>query len=181
MLNYKPPPLVASLQKSCTKTIEAGRTLSIVLLSISLFLLLLMKSPIISSHTGLEVGPSRLKTVIFTMNYTTIMLHLSSVYASFILIDQMSKVQLDALHHRISQHNNDAAAPNAIRILQLYGLEKSWKWIFYHWILTMGFGIICSLSTMMMFVWMYESLPLRIAVTCVTGILVLSHVTVLFT
>ncbi|KAE9383183.1 hypothetical protein BT96DRAFT_1027325 [Gymnopus androsaceus JB14] len=72
------------------------------------------------------------------MNYTTIMLHLSSVYASFILIDKMSKVQLYALHHRISERNNHVAAPNAIRILQLYGLDKAWKWIFYHWILTMG-------------------------------------------
>ncbi|KIK53838.1 hypothetical protein GYMLUDRAFT_923629 [Collybiopsis luxurians FD-317 M1] len=173
-LQYELPPLIVSIQHNWISTVKAGRIVSVVLFLGSLLQLSIVKDPESfspASSRGSDAD-SKIQVALLVLNYVALLLHLSGIFTSFILIDHIEELPMSAARKSMIEEGN--LSSNSTRILQRYGLHRSWNRMVGHWFVTILIALMSSVASIILFIWAYEPLPVQIVITCVTTLIIFS-------
>ncbi|KAI0067481.1 hypothetical protein BV25DRAFT_1107118 [Artomyces pyxidatus] len=169
---YELPPTVKSLNEGWIATCQSAATVSGLFAAVEAHLLVFVKNP--SNYTNSPRYSVMQALLIFT--YSALFFSLSATISSLVLTDEFGELPVRASRksNPVKQGTFDSSAAS---LLEVYGARKSWRWVMWHWLFTLIAALICVVVQILLYVWLEESVAVRVTVLCVGvfGILPLLH------
>ncbi|TDL23926.1 hypothetical protein BD410DRAFT_128406 [Rickenella mellea] len=161
---YELPPVVQSILEGWKTSLVIAAVVSALFASAECSLL-----GFITSNDAMKVAHPRVYNALRIFSYSTLLFSTSATVSSLILVDRYSELafrasQKDNLpRHKYVKHGMDY-------FLKEYGdIGPSWNLLRWHWLLSLGLGILCVFLQMLVFVWISDPPVVRIVTSCVAG------------
>ncbi|KAI0067850.1 hypothetical protein BV25DRAFT_875925 [Artomyces pyxidatus] len=169
---YELPPTVKSLNDGWLATCQSAAIVSGLFAIVEAQLLTFVKLP--SSYTHPPSFAAMQALLVFT--YSALFFSLSATISSLILTDEFGELPVRASRksNPVKQGTFDSSAAS---LLEVYGARKSWRWLMWHWVLTLNGAVVCLAVQIVLYVWLQETVAIKVVVLCIAvfGLLPLLH------
>ncbi|TFK37684.1 hypothetical protein BDQ12DRAFT_750514, partial [Crucibulum laeve] len=164
------PPTIQSIQDGWLRTCQNGTIVSALLTAAAAQLLSFFKSA--SSFDEGRNNPNAARTFLLIICYSSLFFNVSASISSFILIDKLGE-----LPFRASQRGQQTLPPPQTAmsstdpdyLLKRYGIGRWWSFLIWHWLFCFVLGIWCIILQLLTYIWLQETLPIQISMSCLAA------------
>ncbi|KAF8869236.1 hypothetical protein CPB85DRAFT_844022 [Mucidula mucida] len=158
------PALVESVRTSWITTFQSAAVVSSLLAGVSGGLL----SAINDDYDSVAQFRESIRSFLYIAAFGAILLNISATMTSLVLIERLSGLQWNAAKRHWAANNGFVVNFDGVSLLSDFGVHKLWRYLIWHWLISLIAGMWCMLFEIIMFVWVSQKTTnaAKIAMTC---------------
>ncbi|KAF8900564.1 hypothetical protein CPB85DRAFT_157604 [Mucidula mucida] len=109
-----------------------------------------------------------IRSFLYIAAFGAILLNISATMTSLVLIERLSGLQWNAAKRHWAANNGFVVNFDGVSLLSDFGVHKLWRYLIWHWLISLIAGMWCMLFEIIMFVWVSQKTTnaAKIAMTC---------------
>jgi len=145
-LNYELPTTVTSVRDGWQWTCQSGAVVSGLLAGVG--------SQLLGTFLNLKSEPRGATEFLLATCYASIFLNIAATICSFVLIDHLGDIGLEASSIRDPEEDRKIGtlSTSQEKLLMKWGASSQWGWMLYHWLITFYLGILTLIISVLTYV-----------------------------
>ncbi|KAI0291656.1 hypothetical protein B0F90DRAFT_341033 [Multifurca ochricompacta] len=148
---YELPSTIKSLNDGWLSTFQTTAAASGLFAVVEVVLLNFIKDPVHYTHPHTRAA----RQALLVFSYCGLLFSCSATISSLVLTDEFGELPVRASRKSdpIKQGLFDSSSAS---LLEVYGARRSWRWLMWHWLLSLTAAIACLITQILIYVWIEE-------------------------